>query len=101
MPNNSYGMLKASKLTYVTNIRDIRFQLTSAETEISGSHGGEYEDDIFLDVVPCSLVEVYRRFRGDCRHLLTRRNIPEDNYHQYRLGKGSFNGNNDKDRDLD
>jgi hypothetical protein len=27
--------------------------------EISGSHGGEYEDG-------CNLVEVYRRFRGTC-----------------------------------
>jgi hypothetical protein len=31
--------------------------------EISGFHGGEYED-IFLDVAPCSLADVYRRFRG-------------------------------------
>jgi hypothetical protein len=33
--------------------------------EISGSYGGVYEDD-FWDVAPCSLVEVYRRFRGAC-----------------------------------
>jgi hypothetical protein len=31
--------------------------------EISGSHGGVYEDG-FWDVALCSLVEVYRRFRG-------------------------------------
>jgi hypothetical protein len=31
--------------------------------EISGSHGGEYED-VFWDVAPCSLVDVYRRFSG-------------------------------------
>jgi hypothetical protein len=35
--------------------------------EISGSHGGEYENDFWV-VAPCSLVEVYRRFRGS-RHL--------------------------------
>jgi hypothetical protein len=32
---------------------------------MSGSHGCEYED-VFWDVAPCSLVEVYRRFRGAC-----------------------------------
>jgi hypothetical protein len=37
--------------------------------EISGSHGGEYED-VFWDVAPCSLVEVYRRFIGACCHHL-------------------------------
>jgi hypothetical protein len=26
--------------------------------EISGSHGGEYEDDIIWAVAPCSLVEI-------------------------------------------
>jgi hypothetical protein len=31
-----------------------------------GSHGGEYEDGSFWVVTPCSLVEVYRRFRGAC-----------------------------------
>jgi hypothetical protein len=36
---------------------------------ISGSHGGEYEDDSAWDITPCSLVEVYRRFRGTyCHH---------------------------------
>jgi hypothetical protein len=34
--------------------------------EISGSHGGEYEDDKFWDIMPCSLVEVDRRF-GDAK----------------------------------
>jgi hypothetical protein len=34
--------------------------------EISGSHGGEYEEDCLLDIAPCSLAEVYRRFRGAC-----------------------------------
>jgi hypothetical protein len=33
-------------------------------SEISGSHGGEYEGCYLLGVAPCSLVEVYRRFRG-------------------------------------
>jgi hypothetical protein len=33
--------------------------------EISGSHGDEYEG-VFWNVAPCSLVEVYRRFRGAC-----------------------------------
>jgi hypothetical protein len=33
--------------------------------EISGSHGGEYEE-VFWVVAPCSLVEVYRRFRVAC-----------------------------------
>jgi hypothetical protein len=33
--------------------------------EISGSHGGEYED-VLWDVAPCSLIEVYQRFRGTC-----------------------------------
>jgi hypothetical protein len=33
--------------------------------EISGSHGGEYED-VFWDVEHCSLVEVYWRLRGAC-----------------------------------
>jgi hypothetical protein len=32
--------------------------------EILRSYGGEYEDD--WDVASCSLVEVYRRFRGAC-----------------------------------
>jgi hypothetical protein len=44
---------------------------------------------VFWDVVACSLVEVYRRFRGACYLSLqgvqtTRRNIPEDsNLHLY------------------
>jgi hypothetical protein len=36
---------------------------SSSVGEVLGSHGGEYEDD-FLDVKPCSLVEVYLRFRS-------------------------------------
>jgi hypothetical protein len=32
--------------------------------EISVYHSGEYEDGFFWVVDPCSLVEVYRRFRG-------------------------------------
>jgi hypothetical protein len=36
--------------------------------EIAGSLGGDYEN-VFWDVAPCSLVEVYRRFRGAyCLH---------------------------------
>jgi hypothetical protein len=31
---------------------------------ISGSHGGEYEDDNRLGLAPCSLVVVDLRFRG-------------------------------------
>jgi hypothetical protein len=31
--------------------------------EISGSHGGEYEDDSFWDTAPCSFVETDRRFK--------------------------------------
>jgi hypothetical protein len=33
--------------------------------EISGFHGGEYED-VLWDLAPFSLVEGYRRFRGSC-----------------------------------
>jgi hypothetical protein len=36
--------------------------------EISGSHGGEREDGCLLGCSVCSLVEVYRRFRGVCCH---------------------------------
>jgi hypothetical protein len=37
--------------------------------EISGSRGGEYEMIVLWDVAPCSLVEVYRHFRGaSCLH---------------------------------
>jgi hypothetical protein len=37
--------------------------------EISGSHSFEYEFRVFWDVVPCSHVEVDRRFRGAyCLH---------------------------------
>jgi hypothetical protein len=33
-------------------------------SEISGSHGAEYEDDYFA--APCSMVEDYRRLKGAC-----------------------------------
>jgi hypothetical protein len=33
---------------------------------ISGSHGGEYEMAAVWVVAPCSVAEVYRRFRGAC-----------------------------------
>jgi hypothetical protein len=46
---------------------------------------------VFWAVVPCSLVEVYRRFRGACClrhqvnfHQTTRRNNPEDNHFRTR-----------------
>jgi hypothetical protein len=39
----------------------LRMQWISGE--ISGSHGGEYED-VFWVVATYSLVDVYRRFRG-------------------------------------
>jgi len=34
--------------------------------------GGEYENCLFVDVTPCSLVEVWRRFIGFCCFLLRR-----------------------------
>jgi hypothetical protein len=34
-----------------------------SESEISGSHGDEFEDG---DVTPCSLVDANRRFRAYC-----------------------------------
>jgi hypothetical protein len=46
--------------------------------EISGSDGGEYEDDCLLGCCVCSLVEVYRRFRGAC---LTRRPVDGGSKH--------------------
>jgi hypothetical protein len=36
----------------------------SNETEMSGSHGSEYEDDRPRDISPCRLVEVDRHSRG-------------------------------------
>jgi hypothetical protein len=36
------------------------------QSRIWGSHSGEYEDNVFWVVAPCSLVEVYQRFRGPC-----------------------------------
>jgi hypothetical protein len=36
----------------------------SPEGEISDSHGDEYENDCLNYVVPCGLVEIYRRFKG-------------------------------------
>jgi hypothetical protein len=35
----------------------------SEVSEILGAHGGEYEDDVFWDVLPCTLVQIGRRFR--------------------------------------
>jgi hypothetical protein len=35
-------------------------------SRVWGSHGGEYEVAVFWVVAPCSLVEVYQRFRGPC-----------------------------------
>jgi hypothetical protein len=32
--------------------------------EFSGSYGDEYQHDCLWDVSPCSLVQIYRRFRG-------------------------------------
>jgi hypothetical protein len=51
------------KLTFSIPQRSLKVE---AVCEISGSYGGEYEDDCFWGVAPCSLVEVYRRFRGTC-----------------------------------
>jgi hypothetical protein len=68
--------------------------------KISGSHGGEYKEAVFWVVAPCSLVEVYRRFRVLAASIIramnkpqvaysetsvnlyptTRRNIPEDSH---------------------
>jgi hypothetical protein len=62
--------------------------------EISGFHGGNMKMTVFWDVAPCSLVEIYRRFRGACPlhhqrdessvdfYQTTRRNITEDS-HQF------------------
>jgi hypothetical protein len=44
--------------------------------EISGSHGGEYEDTVFWDVVLCSLVEIYQHFRGASASIIT--HCPDD-----------------------
>jgi hypothetical protein len=47
----------------------IKLQIWIILCEISGSHGGKYEDDSLLGLVPCSLVAVDRRFRGTyCLH---------------------------------
>jgi hypothetical protein len=37
--------------------------MNTTSCKISGYHGGEYED-VFRDVAPRSLVEIYRRFTG-------------------------------------
>jgi hypothetical protein len=40
-------------------------------SEILGFHSGKYdEDDVFWDAAPCSLVEIYQRFRGYSRSFL-------------------------------
>lgn len=36
----------------------------------------------FEYVALCSLVDVYRHFRIACKHLLVRRDIPEDSHRQ-------------------
>jgi hypothetical protein len=41
-----------------------RDEMPKIKSEISGSHGGAYEDDSLLGIAPCSFVEVDRRFRG-------------------------------------
>jgi hypothetical protein len=63
-------LLKFTKTYTNKNI----FQMHSS-CEISGSHGDEYEG-IFWDPSPCSLVEIYRHFRGAyCLHHSWRRPV--------------------------
>jgi hypothetical protein len=48
--------MKIAKIKYANLIR-VRFQvLTAASMKMT----------VFWDIAPCSLVEVYRRFRGAC-----------------------------------
>jgi hypothetical protein len=59
------------KHTNVTSMekqnRDSHIRKHINVSRIWGSHGGEYEDDCLLGCrTPCSLIEVYRRFRGSC-----------------------------------
>jgi hypothetical protein len=61
---------------------------------ISGSLGSEYED-VFRDIAPCNVIEVYRRCRGACSFLhwglviylilcqSTPRNFPEDSHRHW------------------
>jgi hypothetical protein len=41
-----------------------QFEITTDKSEVSGSHGGEYEDDCVLGCCVCSLLQIYRSFRG-------------------------------------
>jgi hypothetical protein len=54
------------------------------QSEVSGSHGDEHEDGFFWVVAPCSLVEVYLRFRGACclHHQRDEYNNPENSHLQ-------------------
>jgi hypothetical protein len=50
----------------MTIINNIQGENKVTVCEISGFQGGEYENE---DVAPCSMVEVYRHFRGAyCLH---------------------------------
>jgi hypothetical protein len=60
------SLTEMSKM-FRTSIRcDIQKTLQQIISEISGSHGGMYEDAVFWVVAPRRPVEVYRRFRGAC-----------------------------------
>jgi hypothetical protein len=53
--------------------------------EISGSHGGEYENDVFWDVEPCSQGALIMEAVGTSGTSInfchtTRRSTPEDNH---------------------
>jgi hypothetical protein len=48
--------------------RDINEVKSFIIREISGSHDGEHEMITCCHITPCSLVEVYRRFRGALSH---------------------------------
>jgi hypothetical protein len=58
---NSHNILKRWKVYFcqLLNVHGIN-------DEISGSHGMSMKMTVFWDVTPCSLVEVYRHFRGAC-----------------------------------
>jgi hypothetical protein len=59
------------KAVNVTRPKDLDHRLVRNNLgEISGSHDGEYEETVFWDTGPCSLVEVAPHFRGAyCLHL--------------------------------
>jgi hypothetical protein len=52
------------------SLQQLGVAVTLYTCDISGSHSGEYEDRLFWDVAPCSLVEVYRRFRVACSSII-------------------------------